>query len=116
MSALGVKLGLAVAALLLPTLAHAEGKTIAFMRAGPDPYYQFGMEAAETAAKDLGVTLTTYNANNDSTQELANIQDAITNKYGSINTNQYLSIIFAGFEVWGGGDGLKVNRFCANVK
>ena len=49
-----------------------------FMRAGPDPYYQFGMEAAETAAKDLGVTLTTYNANNDSTQELANIQDAIT--------------------------------------
>jgi hypothetical protein len=44
------------------------------------------------------------------------IQDAITNKYGSINTNQYLSIIFAGFEVWGGGDGLKVNKFCANVK
>jgi len=78
MSALKWKLGLAVVALLLPAIAHADDKTIAFMRAGPDPYYQFGMEAAQTAAQDLGVTLTTYNANNDSTQELANIQDAIT--------------------------------------
>ena len=48
------------------------------MRAGPDPYYQFGMQAAELAAPDLGIKLTTYNANNDLTQELANIQDAIT--------------------------------------
>ncbi len=72
------KIGLALAALLLPVAAQAEGKTIAFMRAGPDPYYQFGMEAAENAAKDLGINLATYNANNDSTQELANIQDAIT--------------------------------------
>lgn len=44
------------------------------------------------------------------------LQDAVTNKYGNINSNQYLSIIFAGFEVWGGGDGLQVKRFCANVK
>ncbi len=28
----------------------------------------------------------------------------------------YLSIIFAGFEVWGGGDGLQVKQFCANVQ
>lgn len=72
------KYALAAAALLLPVAAHADGKTIAFMRAGPDPYYQYGMEAAQEAAKDLGVNLLTYNANNDSTQELANVQDAIT--------------------------------------
>ena len=44
------------------------------------------------------------------------IQDAIKQKYGNIKSSQYLSIIFAGFEVWGGGDGLQVKRFCANVK
>jgi len=43
------------------------------------------------------------------------IQDAIDNSYG-IKTSQYLSIIFAGFEVWGGGDGLQIKKFCANVK
>ena len=43
------------------------------------------------------------------------IQDAVQNNYG-ITSSQYLSIIFAGFEVWGGGDGLKINNFCANVK
>jgi cellulose 1,4-beta-cellobiosidase len=44
------------------------------------------------------------------------IQDAVKNSYVGINANQYLNIIFAGFEVWGGGDGLKINKFCANVK
>jgi ABC-type sugar transport system substrate-binding protein len=78
MSKLNWKLALAAAVMLLPTVAGAQQKTIAFMRTGPDPYYQFGMEAAQTAAKDLGVDLSTYNANNDSTQELANVQDAIT--------------------------------------
>jgi len=43
------------------------------------------------------------------------IQDAIQNSYG-VKASQYLSIIFAGFEVWTGGDGLKINKFCANVK
>jgi hypothetical protein len=43
------------------------------------------------------------------------IQDAIDNAYG-VTTSQYLSIIFAGFEVWGGGDGLQIKKFCANVK
>jgi cellulose 1,4-beta-cellobiosidase len=44
------------------------------------------------------------------------IQDAIKMKYGNIKSSQYLSIIFAGFEVWAGGDGLKIKQFCANVK
>lgn len=42
------------------------------------------------------------------------IQDAVTNRYG-ITTSMYLSVIFAGFEIWGGGDGLQVKAFCANV-
>jgi hypothetical protein len=46
---------------------------------------------------------------------MAFIQDAINNGYG-VKSSQYLSIIFAGFEVWGGGDGLQVKKFCANVK
>ena len=78
MLTLNWKIGLALAATLLPTAALAAEKNIAFMRAGPDPYYQFGMQAAQLAAPDLGVNLSTYNSNNDSTQELANIQDAIT--------------------------------------
>jgi hypothetical protein len=27
----------------------------------------------------------------------------------------YLSLIFAGFEVWSGGDGLECKQFCAAV-
>lgn len=66
------------AALAPPSFAEAAGKTIAFMRGGPDPYYQYGMNAAQGAADKLGVKLVTYTANNDPTQELANVQDAIT--------------------------------------
>jgi hypothetical protein len=44
------------------------------------------------------------------------LQDAVANKYGSITSSLYLSTIFAGFEVWGGGDGLQLTKFCANVK
>jgi len=42
------------------------------------------------------------------------IQDSVTNQYG-ITTSMYLSIIFAGFEVWGGGDGIECKQFCATV-
>lgn len=42
------------------------------------------------------------------------IQDAVKNGYG-ITSDMYLSIIFGGFEVWGGGDGLQLKSFCANV-
>ncbi|HEY1940732.1 MAG TPA: sugar ABC transporter substrate-binding protein [Roseiarcus sp.] len=65
-----------IVALMGTTAASA--KTFAFMRAGPDPFYQYGMEAVQLAAKDQGDQIVTYSANNDSTQELANIQDAIT--------------------------------------
>jgi cellulose 1,4-beta-cellobiosidase len=42
------------------------------------------------------------------------IQDSVTNRYG-ITSSMYLSIVFAGFEIWGGGDGLQAKAFCANV-
>ena len=42
------------------------------------------------------------------------IQDAVSNGYG-ITSSMYLSIIFAGFEIWGGADGLQAKAFCANV-
>ncbi len=72
-----ILLALALAALVAGQ-ALAQNLTIAFMRAGPDPYYQYGMDAAAKAAKDLGIKLVTYTANNDPGQELANVQDAIT--------------------------------------
>ena len=43
------------------------------------------------------------------------IQDSVENSYG-ITSSMYLSIIFAGFEVWGGGDGLELQKFCAEVR
>ena len=43
------------------------------------------------------------------------IKDAIKGNWG-VTSNQYLSIIFAGFEVWGGADGLQLKKFCANVQ
>ena len=71
-------LTLALASSAIAMATAADAGTFAFMRAGPDPFYQYGMEAVEEAAKTLGDEIVTYNANNDSTQELANIQDAIT--------------------------------------
>ena len=43
------------------------------------------------------------------------IQEAVDNKWGVTNS-QYLSIVFGGTEVWGGGDGLQIKEFCADVK
>jgi hypothetical protein len=42
------------------------------------------------------------------------IQDSVTNAYG-VTSSMYLSIVFAGFEIWGGGDGVSARRFCAKV-
>ncbi len=43
------------------------------------------------------------------------IRDAVSSGYG-IRDNQYLSIIFAGFEIWNGGDGISVDQFCVDVR
>jgi hypothetical protein len=42
------------------------------------------------------------------------IQDSVTKQYG-ITASMYLSLIFAGFEVWSGGDKLEATQFCATV-
>lgn len=43
------------------------------------------------------------------------IKDAIANKWGVTNS-QYLSVVFAGTEVWGGGNGFQIKQFCVDVK
>jgi hypothetical protein len=42
------------------------------------------------------------------------IQNAVQNGRG-VTSNQYLSVVFAGFEVWSGGDGLEMSQFCVDV-
>jgi len=42
------------------------------------------------------------------------IKDAVVKQYG-ITNSMYLSIVFGGFEIWGGADGIQLSQFCANV-
>ena len=42
------------------------------------------------------------------------IKHAVGKSYGVKNT-QYLSIVFGGFEIWAGHNGLKLDKFCAQV-
>jgi hypothetical protein len=42
------------------------------------------------------------------------IRDAVKNNF-IVTQNMYLSVIFAGFEIWGGGDGIQMKKFCVNV-
>ena len=65
-------------------LAEENEIEIAFIRATGEPYYQYGSQAAEVAAKKLGVKMVVYTSNFDSAQELANVQDAIARGCGGI--------------------------------
>jgi hypothetical protein len=42
------------------------------------------------------------------------IQDSVSHGYG-VTSSMYLSIVFAGFEIWSGGNGLQTKQFCAAV-
>jgi hypothetical protein len=42
------------------------------------------------------------------------IKDAVGKSYG-ISNAMYLSIVFGGFEIWGGADGIELSQFCASV-
>jgi hypothetical protein len=42
------------------------------------------------------------------------IKDAVAKNYG-VTSSMYLSIVFGGFEIWGGADGLQLSQFCATV-
>ncbi len=61
-------------------LAQAQEKklTIAFLRPGPDPYYQDGEKGAQGVAPLLDATVQTYYSNVSQAQELANVEDAIS--------------------------------------
>lgn len=66
--------------------ATASKGTIAFLRSGPDLYYQYGLSGAEAAAKRLGYTVKDYpNPNVSPAQEKANIQNAIASKVIAID-------------------------------
>jgi len=43
------------------------------------------------------------------------IKDSVTQGYG-ITSSMYLSIVFGGFEIWGGADGIQLKDFCVDVK
>jgi hypothetical protein len=42
------------------------------------------------------------------------IRDAV--QRGLLNQTMYLTDVFAGFEIWSGGSGLRVNEFTINVQ
>ncbi|HMA97284.1 MAG TPA: hypothetical protein VKP30_31580 [Polyangiaceae bacterium] len=42
------------------------------------------------------------------------IQDAVANNY-FVKSSMYLSIVFGGLEIWGGGDGVQITKYCAQV-
>jgi len=42
------------------------------------------------------------------------IKDAVAKGYG-VTSSMYLSIVFGGFEIWGGADGIQLTQFCATV-
>jgi len=64
--------------------ANGKTLTIAFMRPGPDPYYQDGQNGAVMAAPNLGAKVVTYFSNNSQSQELANVEDAISKQVDGI--------------------------------
>lgn len=43
------------------------------------------------------------------------IKDAVANRPGTVKSTMALTNVFAGFEIWSGGAGLKTNNFCAIV-
>jgi hypothetical protein len=42
------------------------------------------------------------------------IKDAVARSYG-LTSSMYLSIVFGGFEIWGGADGIQLSQFCVSV-
>lgn len=55
-----------------------DGKTIAFVNAGPLEYYEFSEQAAKMAVEELGGTFKAYNSNFDVQEEQAQVRNAIT--------------------------------------
>ncbi len=65
----------------LPAFAQddADGALeIAYIQTGPYDYYQRGVDGAQMAADELGVSMSVLNSDLSAEQEIANVEDAIT--------------------------------------
>jgi cellulose 1,4-beta-cellobiosidase len=82
------------------TLAGVEGTWDVWVDSSKPPCISY---VSTETKNDLAFDLNTF------------IKDSVTNQHG-ITNSMYLSIVFAGFEVWGGGDGVAIRNFCVNVK
>jgi hypothetical protein len=93
-----------------PNLANYTGRTVS----GVSGTWDVWVDPARTGSPPCISYVSTTPLDSLSFDLNAFIQDSIQNTYG-ITSSMYLSVIFAGFEIWAGGDGLEVNRFCARV-
>lgn len=82
------------------SITGVEGKWDVWVDPSSPPCISY---VSTTTKNDLAFDLNTF------------IKDSVTNKHG-ITDSMYLSVVFAGFEVWGGGDGVAIRNFCADVK
>jgi Glycosyl hydrolase family 12 len=87
---------------------RSNGRTVAGVEGGWDVWYDPSNPACVSYVNADGISALDFDLNYF-------IQDAVQSGYG-VTSSQYLSLIFAGFEVWGGGDGLQVKNFCADVQ
>ena len=64
----------------------AKGKhwKVAYLQTGADPYYQRGVDGVKLLASKLGVDLIVLNADSKPEKELANVEDAISQKVDGI--------------------------------
>lgn len=60
------------------------GKTIAYIQTDAYDYYIYGTKGAQIAIKQLGGKTRVYNSSGDPQKEIANVQDAITQKVNGI--------------------------------
>jgi hypothetical protein len=75
---------------------------------------------SSTGCNQNGVPVVSYVATSTVSElsfDLAEfIRDAVENRPGTISNGWYLTNIFAGFEIWSGGVGLRTENFCALVR
>ena len=86
---LALVVGAVIASSVSASSSHAtakplSGKTIAYVQTASYDYYIYGTKGAQLAVKQLGGKTKVYNSNGDPQKELANVQDAITQKVDGI--------------------------------
>jgi hypothetical protein len=43
------------------------------------------------------------------------VKDAVQNHYAGVTNAMYVSVVFGGFAIWGGADGIELKQFCLEV-